>query len=130
MLRHGCGYALANQGHDTRALQDWLGHKSIQHTVRYTAELHLRPFQITNLDSPQTMPIGDQDQRAVTVSIAAIASRQSFRPPGSRISGAERSFATFCELLLPCSRRACGIDPVCADDLRSDPAVAHSEGET
>jgi site-specific recombinase XerD len=32
-----CGYALANAGHDTRALQDWLGHRSIQHTVRYTA---------------------------------------------------------------------------------------------
>jgi integrase len=36
MLRHGCGYALANEGHDTRALQAWLGHKNIQHTVRYT----------------------------------------------------------------------------------------------
>jgi integrase len=36
MLRHACGYALANAGHDTRALQDWLGHKNIQHTVRYT----------------------------------------------------------------------------------------------
>jgi integrase len=35
MLRHGCGYALANAGHDTRAIQDWLGHRSIQHTVRY-----------------------------------------------------------------------------------------------
>jgi site-specific recombinase XerD len=35
MLRHGCGYALANAGHDTRALQAWLGHKNIQHTVRY-----------------------------------------------------------------------------------------------
>jgi len=34
--RHGCGYALANAGHDTRALQAWLGHKNIQHTVRYT----------------------------------------------------------------------------------------------
>src|SRR5262249_4108766 len=34
-LRHGCGYALANAGHDTRALQAWLGHKNIQHTVRY-----------------------------------------------------------------------------------------------
>ena len=34
MLRHGCGYALANAGHDTRALQAWLGHKNIQHTVR------------------------------------------------------------------------------------------------
>jgi len=35
-LRHGCGYALANAGHDTRALQAWLGHKNIQRTVRYT----------------------------------------------------------------------------------------------
>jgi type 1 fimbriae regulatory protein FimB/type 1 fimbriae regulatory protein FimE len=36
MLRHACGYALANKGHDTRALQGYLGHKNIQHTVRYT----------------------------------------------------------------------------------------------
>jgi site-specific recombinase XerD len=36
MLRHACGYALANKGHDTRALQAFLGHKNIQHTVRYT----------------------------------------------------------------------------------------------
>ena len=36
MLRHGCGFALANAGHDTRAIQAWLGHKNIQHTVRYT----------------------------------------------------------------------------------------------
>jgi type 1 fimbriae regulatory protein FimB/type 1 fimbriae regulatory protein FimE len=36
MLRHGCGYALANAGHDTRSLQAYLGHKNIQHTVRYT----------------------------------------------------------------------------------------------
>ena len=44
MLRHACGYALANAGHDTRRLQDWLGHKSIQHTVRYT-ELSTAPFR-------------------------------------------------------------------------------------
>jgi type 1 fimbriae regulatory protein FimB/type 1 fimbriae regulatory protein FimE len=36
MLRHACGYKLANQGHDTRALQAYLGHRNIQHTVRYT----------------------------------------------------------------------------------------------
>jgi len=36
MLRHACGYKLANDGHDTRALQHYLGHKSIQHTTRYT----------------------------------------------------------------------------------------------
>jgi integrase len=34
--RHACGFALANKGHDTRALQAYLGHKNIQHTVRYT----------------------------------------------------------------------------------------------
>jgi integrase len=36
MLRHACGYKLANDGVDTRSLQHYLGHKSIQHTVRYT----------------------------------------------------------------------------------------------
>jgi integrase len=36
MLRHGCGYKLANDGVDTRSLQAYLGHKNIQHTVRYT----------------------------------------------------------------------------------------------
>ena len=36
MLRHACGYALANAGHDTRSLQAYLGHRNIQHTVRYT----------------------------------------------------------------------------------------------
>jgi integrase len=36
MLRHSCGYKLANDGVDTRSLQGYLGHRSIQHTVRYT----------------------------------------------------------------------------------------------
>jgi type 1 fimbriae regulatory protein FimB/type 1 fimbriae regulatory protein FimE len=36
MLRHACGYKLANEGHDTRSLQHYLGHKNIAHTVRYT----------------------------------------------------------------------------------------------
>ena len=36
MLRHACGYKLANDGRDTRALQHYLGHKNIMHTVRYT----------------------------------------------------------------------------------------------
>jgi hypothetical protein len=36
MLRHACGYAPANRGHDTRALQAYLGHRNIQHTVRYS----------------------------------------------------------------------------------------------
>jgi type 1 fimbriae regulatory protein FimB len=37
MLRHGCGFALADQGADTRLIQDFLGHRNIQHTVKYTA---------------------------------------------------------------------------------------------
>jgi integrase len=37
MLRHGCGYKLANDGQDTRAIQHYLGHRSIASTVRYTA---------------------------------------------------------------------------------------------
>ena len=37
MLRHSAGYMLANEGTDTRLIQDFLGHKNIQHTVRYTA---------------------------------------------------------------------------------------------
>lgn len=36
MLRHATGFYLANAGHDTRAIQLYLGHKNIQHTVRYT----------------------------------------------------------------------------------------------
>jgi integrase len=36
MFRHACGYHLASQGQDTRAIQAYLGHRNIQHTVRYT----------------------------------------------------------------------------------------------
>jgi type 1 fimbriae regulatory protein FimB/type 1 fimbriae regulatory protein FimE len=36
MLRHACGFKLANDGVDARAVQHYLGHKDIQHTVRYT----------------------------------------------------------------------------------------------
>ena len=36
-LRHATGYALANKGVDTRTLQHYMGHKKIEHTVRYSA---------------------------------------------------------------------------------------------
>ena len=36
MLRHACGYKLANDGTDIRVIQSYLGHKDIHHTVRYT----------------------------------------------------------------------------------------------
>jgi site-specific recombinase XerD len=44
MLRHGCGYALANAGHDLRRLQQWMGHKNIRHTIAYSA-LSATPFK-------------------------------------------------------------------------------------
>ena len=44
MLRHACGFSLANKGVDTRTLQQYLGHRNIQHTVRYT-ELTPHRFQ-------------------------------------------------------------------------------------
>jgi site-specific recombinase XerD len=37
MLRHSCRYKLANDGKDTRSIQDYLGHQNIQHNVKYTA---------------------------------------------------------------------------------------------
>ena len=45
MLRHACGYKLANDGHDTRAIQHYLGHRNIVHTVRYT---NLAPDRFRN----------------------------------------------------------------------------------
>jgi integrase len=45
-LRHACGYGLANLGTDTRTLQAFLGHKNIQHTVRYT---ELSPTRFKNI---------------------------------------------------------------------------------
>jgi type 1 fimbriae regulatory protein FimB len=36
MLRHSCGFALANKGYDTRLIQDYLGHKDLRYTALYT----------------------------------------------------------------------------------------------
>jgi integrase len=44
MLRHACGYKFANDGVDTRTIQKYLGHRNIQHTVRYT-ELLAKQFR-------------------------------------------------------------------------------------
>jgi len=46
MLRHAAGYVLANKGTDTRTLQSYLGHRSIQSTLRYT---ELAPGRFKNL---------------------------------------------------------------------------------
>jgi len=42
LLRHACGYALADQGADTRVIQAYLGHRCLAHTLKYTAE---RPIE-------------------------------------------------------------------------------------
>lgn len=42
MLRHSTGFKLANDGRDTRTIQHYLGHKNIQHTVRYTEIASIR----------------------------------------------------------------------------------------
>jgi integrase len=46
MLRHACGYTLANKGIDTRTLQAYLGHRSINSTTRYAA---LAPGRFKNI---------------------------------------------------------------------------------
>lgn len=48
MLRHGCGYALADNGIDTRLIQDYLGHRNIRHTVIYTASNSARFERVWN----------------------------------------------------------------------------------
>ena len=44
MLRHGCGFHLANNGHDTRLIGDYLGHRDLKSTARYT-RTSSRPFE-------------------------------------------------------------------------------------
>ncbi len=47
MLRHACGYALAEEGVDTRLIQDYLGHRNIQHTAAYFRILCARQKECT-----------------------------------------------------------------------------------
>ena len=61
MLRHSCGYKLANDGIDTRAIQDWLGQVSITHTTRYTAE----PDQVQELLALEVVHPGSLSQTAM-----------------------------------------------------------------
>ena len=69
MLRHSAGYKLANEGHDTRSIQQYLGHRNITHTVRYT---ELSPERFKNF--------GRIDLRSLT----HIAAGQAASPPLAR----------------------------------------------
>ena len=59
MLRHGCGFKLANDGVDTRSLQAYLGHRNIQNTTRYTA---LAPDRFSGFWRDYDRPTIDQRQ--------------------------------------------------------------------
>jgi site-specific recombinase XerD len=52
-LRHACGYKLANDGHDTHAIQAYLGHRNIQNTTRYTA---LAPQRFKEFSETEAAP--------------------------------------------------------------------------
>ena len=68
MLRHACGYKLANDGHDTRSLAHYLGHRNLQSTARYTA---LAPDRFARFWQAVTFGkmvlaqgLGDEDRQA------------------------------------------------------------------
>jgi site-specific recombinase XerD len=54
MPRHSCGFKLANDGVDSRALQEWLRHQNIQHTVRYPGLFTSHPGTMTY---PHSLPL-------------------------------------------------------------------------
>src|SRR4030095_15890107 len=58
MLRHACGFALADQGADTRLIQDYLGHRNIQHTVKYTATNPARFERLWRGEPPGALTTG------------------------------------------------------------------------
>jgi Phage integrase family len=59
MLRHAAGYKLAGDGHDTRSIQDYLGHKNIQQTVRYTELSPIPKFKDFPYQIIKRMPTED-----------------------------------------------------------------------
>jgi integrase len=70
MLRHACGFKLVNDGTDTRSLQAYLGHKNIQHTVRYT---ELSPGEpMADWNSALYMKFENERTRAVRDLLARI----------------------------------------------------------
>jgi type 1 fimbriae regulatory protein FimB/type 1 fimbriae regulatory protein FimE len=93
MLRHVCGYKLANDGRDTWALQYYLGHKSIQHTVRYTK---LSPDRFRDFwrdgqrDSHALDPSIYSGVMMMRASAARIASAKAVTSGGNPRSGSSR----------------------------------------
>ena len=67
MLWHRYGSKLANDGQDTRAIQHYLGHRNIQHTVRYTDSLR-PPLQgvLEGLTGGEPMRVGSKHLMAAS----------------------------------------------------------------
>lgn len=59
MLRHSCGYNLADRGNDTRIIQDYLGHRNIRHTVIYTTSnsARFKDVWVKNIEEKMTSPL-------------------------------------------------------------------------
>jgi integrase len=75
-LRHSCEYWLANQGYDTRLIQDWLGHRNIEHTVRY-ARLNPDRFKVIQWERS----VVGQDERLATIKEMLLEQTQEPQPP-------------------------------------------------
>jgi Phage integrase family len=98
MLRHSAGYKLADEGHDTRSIQQYLGHRNITHTVRYT---ELSPDRFKNfLAGLSTEAVCPGSTRSCRSRPAAICARN----PYQRSCGTET--AKMCSVLASCQSGA------------------------
>ena len=70
MLRHACGFKLANDGVDTRSLQAYLGHRNIQHAVRYT---ELSPTRFKHFWHDRSVPQRPEARIAARATCADVA---------------------------------------------------------
>jgi hypothetical protein len=87
MLRHACGFALANKGHDTRALQAYLGHRNIQHTVKSTPSWRRPGSAISGDDHAAPILIEFETQR---ISVAVCEPLRMIQSIGIRVRQTER----------------------------------------
>ena len=83
MLRHACGFKLANDGVDTRTIQAYLGHKSIQHGALYRAGAYPLQELVSGLKT-KTLSISFEEFLEPKSRPPAVANGESrSTPPGS-----------------------------------------------
>ena len=89
MLRHACGYYLAERGHDTRLIQDYLGHRNIRHTVRYTAS---NPARFRRLwRGCKSRPLSGMDVRADARTVPPPAGEECRFPSARKVRRSENA---------------------------------------